>query len=69
MVSGAEDYPGIGQAATGDGADKATEAEYLRGQGVHCRRLAGSISDARTVRTLKDMAQDYENQAAQLTAR
>lgn len=41
-------------------------AEYLREQGERCRRLAASISDARTIRTLKGMAEEYETQARQL---
>jgi len=41
-------------------------AEYLRQQAAHCRRLAATISDTRTVRTLKGMAAEYEDQAGQL---
>jgi len=41
-------------------------AEYLRGQAAHCRQLAASISDTRTVHTLKGMAEEYEGQAGQL---
>lgn len=41
-------------------------AEYLREQAAHCRRLAASISDTRTVRTLNGMAEEYEGQAGQL---
>jgi PAS domain-containing protein len=41
-------------------------AEYLREQAARCRRLALSISDSRTIRTLKGMAEEYEGQAAQL---
>jgi len=41
-------------------------AEYLREQAARCRRLAASISDSRTVRTLKGMATEYDDQAAQL---
>ena len=43
-------------------------AEYLREQAAHCRRLAASISDTRTVCTLKGMAAEYEDQAAQLSS-
>jgi PAS domain-containing protein len=41
-------------------------AEHLREQAVRCRRLAGSISDQRTAGTLKGMAKEYDDQAAQL---
>jgi len=41
-------------------------AEYLREQAAHCRRLAASISDTRTIGTLKGMAEEYEGQAGQL---
>ena len=41
-------------------------AEYLREQAARCRRLSTSISDTRTIRTLKGMAEEYEDQAAQL---
>jgi len=41
-------------------------AEYLRQQAAHCRRLAASISDARTISTLNGMAEEYEGQAGQL---
>ena len=41
-------------------------AEYLREQAAHCRRLAASISDTRTICTLKGMAEEYEGQAGQL---
>jgi PAS domain-containing protein len=43
-------------------------AEHLREQAKRCRRLATSISDQRTIGTLKDMAQEYEEQAAHLLA-
>jgi len=43
-------------------------AEHLREQAARCRRLATSISDSRTIRTLKGMAEEYEGQAALLVA-
>ena len=40
-------------------------SEYLREQAAHCRRLAASINDPRTISTLKGMAEEYEGQAGQ----
>ena len=42
------------------------QARHLRDQAARCRRLARSISDARTIRALTGMAEEYEGQAAQL---
>jgi len=44
--------------------DGVTKSQSL----AHCRRLAASISDTRTVCTLKGMAAEYEDQAAQLSS-
>ena len=44
--------------------EQVRHAEYLREQAAHCRRLAASICDTRTIRTLKGMAEEYEGQAA-----
>jgi PAS domain-containing protein len=41
-------------------------AGYLRQQASRCRQLARSISDPRTIRTLKGMAEEYDGQAAQM---
>lgn len=43
-------------------------AKYLRDQATRCRKLAGSIGDPRTMRILKGMAEEYDQQAAQLAA-
>jgi hypothetical protein len=40
--------------------------ESLREQAAHCRRLASSISDTRTVAALKELAVEYDGQAARL---
>jgi len=42
------------------------EARHLSSQATRCRRLAKSISDARTAETLKLMAGEYEQQARTL---
>ena len=39
------------------------QADALGAQAARCRRLAESISDARTIATLSDMARDYEEKA------
>lgn len=44
------------------------QAELLRAQAVRCRRLARSVTDARTVSTLTAMAEEYEDEARALTA-
>jgi hypothetical protein len=38
--------------------------ECLREQAARCRRLADGIDDARTIATLRQMADDFERQAA-----
>jgi PAS domain S-box-containing protein len=38
----------------------------LREQGAQCRRLAGAITDQRTVSTLKQMAAEYEEKACRI---
>ncbi len=38
----------------------------LEAQAARCRRLAYSLSDARTIETLAAMAAEYDRQAAQL---
>jgi PAS domain-containing protein len=45
---------------------QARHAQYLREQAARCRRLAASISDMRTVRTLKELAEEYQSQATQI---
>lgn len=42
------------------------QADALRAQAARCRRLAESISDARAIATLSQMARDYEDRAAAL---
>lgn len=44
------------------------QAAALEAQATRCRRLAGSMTDPRTVFTLTRMAEDYEERARQLTA-
>ena len=44
------------------------QAGALKAQAQRCRRLAQSVSDDRTVRTLKLMAAEYEAEARSLTA-
>jgi PAS domain S-box-containing protein len=39
------------------------QAEAMKAQALRCRRLAQTISDPKTVRTLSLMAADYEDQA------
>lgn len=41
-------------------------AKYLRDQAIRCRKLAASICDLRTMGILKGMAEEYDQQAAQL---
>lgn len=45
------------------------QADALRLQAQRCRRLAQSVSDPQTVRTLKLMADDYDCKARSLTRR
>ena len=45
---------------------QARQAQYLREQAARCRRLAASISDTHTVRTLKEMAEEYQSQATKI---
>lgn len=45
------------------------QADALRVQAQRCRRLAQSVSDPQTVRTLKLMADDYDAKARTLTHR
>lgn len=42
-------------------------AEYLSSQALRCRRLARSVGDSVTVRTLTRMADEYEAEAGQLS--
>ena len=42
------------------------QAGALKAQAQRCRRLAQSVSDARTVETLQSMAADYDRKAASL---
>ncbi len=42
------------------------QAEAMKAQALRCRRLAQTVSDARTVRTLRLMAADYEGKARAL---
>ena len=44
------------------------QAEALKVQALRCRRLAASVSDPRTVKTLTLMAADYEDKARKLKA-
>jgi PAS domain S-box-containing protein len=44
------------------------QAEALKVQALRCRRLAQSVSDAQTVKTLTLMAADYEDKARKLKA-
>ena len=44
----------------------ARQADALRAQALRCRRLASSVSDPQTVKTLTLMAADYENKARTL---
>jgi hypothetical protein len=41
-------------------------ADYFRSQAFRCRRLAASTPDDRTARTLRLMADEYEEQALAL---
>jgi hypothetical protein len=43
------------------------QAEALKVQALRCRRLARSVSDPRTVKTLTLMAADYEDKARALS--
>jgi hypothetical protein len=43
--------------------------QQLRRQAEHCRDLASGIIDDRTRLILKDMAQEYDEQARELTRR
>ena len=45
------------------------QAAALKAQAQRCRRLAQSVGDPQTVRTLKLMADDYEGKARTLTGR
>ena len=49
-------------------AKRVRHADHLREQAAHCRSLALANSDTRTTRTLRDMADEYDTQAAQLIA-
>jgi len=40
---------------------------YLKEQAQRCRRLADGINDARTIATLRKMADDSERRAAEIT--
>ena len=44
------------------------QAAALEAQASRCRRLAQSMTDARTVETLSRMAEEYDERARQLTA-
>lgn len=46
----------------------ARQAHSLHAQAVRCRRLAQSVTDARTVETLMLMAEEYEGKAQALSA-
>ncbi len=43
-----------------------SKIEYLRAEAGRCRRLADSISDEVTARSLHALADSYEEQAVQL---
>ena len=43
------------------------QADALKAQARRCRRLAQSLTDTRTIETLKLMAADYEEQARALS--
>ena len=43
--------------------------QQLRRQAEHCRDLASGLSDERTRLILNGMAQEYDDQARELTAR
>jgi hypothetical protein len=45
------------------------QADALKAQARRCRRLARSITDARTIETLKLMAAQYEEQARAVALR
>lgn len=42
------------------------QADALRAQAARCRRLAGSVTDRRTIDTLAEMAAEYEEKASSL---
>ena len=42
------------------------DAHYLREQAQRCWRLAQSIFDAQAIAALKEMAREFEQQAAEL---
>lgn len=43
--------------------------QQLRRQAEHCRDLANGVMDARTRLILNDMAQEYDEQAREITRR
>jgi len=45
---------------------EARQAQALRAQARRCRRLAQSVSDSRTVETLRQMAVEYDEKASSL---
>lgn len=45
-----------------------SEAADLREEAKRCRRLAEGINDAKTLETLRRMAEDYEKRAAEAEA-
>ena len=44
------------------------QASSLKAQALRCRRLAQSVTDTRTVATLKAMAAEYDEKARSLVA-
>jgi hypothetical protein len=46
--------------------EQADTAEMLRAQGERCRRLASGILDYEVARRLLDLAEEFEDRAAEL---